>query len=330
VNLATVGTSFITDHFIQAVLKEGSFTLTTVFSRTEEHARTLADRFSIPLIQTDWEALLADKNIEVVYIATPNDTHYDLAKQVLQAKKHVILEKPFVSNSAEFKGLLETAAAHNRYVFDAIIPMHLPNYAILKEAVKKVGTLRMVNISMVQRSSRYPALQANQEPAIFSLKHSGGALMDLGVYPISILLGLFGVPENVDYTCQKYANGIDVNGVLTLTYPGFLAVAVVAKDSAGRNFATYSGDLGYIELDKAPSIMSTVTLVEKENRTELGLPQDNQPMVYELKDFYDVIVKHDDETYGAWMALTQQVITVLDACRKKADLVFAADGELKQ
>ena len=325
--LATVGTSFITEHFILAAQKEGSFEVDTVYSRTPDKAQALADKFKVPHTQSNWEALLADPTLDVIYIATPNDTHYDLACAVLNAKKHVILEKPFVSNAREFKSLMEIAKANHRYVFDAIIPIHLPNLTLLKESLNQLGELRMINMSMVQRSSRYAALQANQEPAIFSLKNSGGALMDLGVYPISILIALFGKPQKVSYVCHKYTNGIDVNGVLTLTYPTFMAAAVVAKDSAGLNFMTFSGDKGYLHVDKAPSMINTLVFVEKDKTTDLSQIQDAQTMVYEIKDFYDVILHHDDAKYDAWMSVTAQVIDVIDDCRKMADLVFLADGE---
>ncbi len=326
--LATVGTSFITDNFIQAALEEGSFELTTVFSRTPEKAQALADKYHIPKTQSDWEALLKDPQIDVVYIATPNDTHFALAKSVLQAKKHVILEKPFVSNSKELKAILKVAQDNDRFVFDAIIPMHLPNFAILKQAIHQVGRLRLCNLSMVQRSSRYNALCANQEPAIFSLAHSGGTLMDLGVYPISIMIGLFGSPMKVTYLCNKYSNGIDVSGVLTFKYPDFIAVATIAKDSAGLNFITLNGDEAYIQSDKAPSMVHSVTLVDKNKSTELGLQQDALLMKYEIKDFYDVILKHDLESYQTWMALTLKVFEVLDDCRRQSLLIFPADAEV--
>lgn len=325
--LATVGTSFVTEHFIEAVLKEGSFNLTTIYSRSEANGRKLADKFGIPLIQTDWDALLNDKDLDVLYIATPNDTHYDLALQAVKAHKHVILEKPFVSHTHQFESLIAIAKANGCYVFDAIMPIHVPNFKVLKDSLPKIGELRMVNMAMVQRSSRYDALVNGQEPAIFSLEHSGGALMDLGVYPISILVGLFGSPKKAQYTCHKYLNGIDVSGVITFTYDTFLAVATIAKDSPGLNFSTFAGDKGYLLVEKSPSIVSSLKLIEKESTTDLSVAQDPLIMSHEIRDFYQTIIHQDDSRYDAWCTITSQVMTLLDTCRKSADLVFAADGK---
>ena len=150
--------------------------------------------------------------------------------------------------------------------------------------------------------------------------------MDLGVYPITILVGLFGIPNHCSYLCNKFANGIDVSGVITLKYPDFIAVATVAKDTTGLNFMTFNGDKAYLKADKAPSSVSQVLLVEKDKSTELGSIQQPLTMSYEIKDFYEVIVNHDDQRYLQWMNVTEMAFKVLDDCRRQASLVFTADG----
>jgi predicted dehydrogenase len=271
--------------------------------------------------------LLSNPAIDVLYIATPNATHYGLAREAVLAKKHVILEKPYVSNLKEFDALQALAKANHVYVFDAIIPMHLPNFAILKQVLPRIGQLRIVNLAMVQRSSRLNALYAGEEPAIFSPRQSGGALMDLGVYPISVLVGLFGEPTSVKYTCSTYANGIDLNGAITLSYPTFVANATIAKDSTGLNFTVFGGDNGYLHLDKAPSQLMSVTLNQGGVLTELGIHQENLSMVYEIKDFSEVLHGNQPERYAQWTAITRKAIAVMDACRKQVGLRFLADEE---
>ncbi len=325
--LATVGTSFVTEWFIKAAQKEGSFEVTTVYSRSAEKGRAFADKMGVKGTQSDWKALLDDPNIDVLYIATPNDTHYDLATQALNAKKHVILEKPQVSNSKELTALLKTAKANDRYVFDAIIPIHLPNLKVIKDNLHHVGQLKLAHITFGKCSSRYAALLAGEEPAIFSLKNSGGALMDLGIYPISVFIGLFGAPKKVFYQCTKYTNGIDLNGVITLTYPDFLAVGVIAKDSDGLAFSTFSGDRAWINASEAPSQLTQVHLIEKDKSTLISGFQDPQTMVYEIKDFHHVIANHDDARYNDYTKVTKTVFEVMDECRRQTELVFPADGE---
>jgi scyllo-inositol 2-dehydrogenase (NADP+) len=325
--LATVGTSTITEHFIQALKVEGSFVLDTIYSRDPHKASILAQKYGVANTCSDWMSLLANPDLDVLYIATPNATHYGLAREAVLAKKHVILEKPFVSNLKEFTALQTLAKANKVHVFDAIIPMHLPNYATLKTVLPRIGSLRLVNLAMVQRSSRLNSLYAGEEPAIFSPKQSGGALMDLGVYPISVLVGLFGKPESVKYTCTTYTNGIDLNGAITLTYPTFIANATIAKDSTGLNFTVFGGDNGYLHLDKAPSQLMSVTLNQGGVLTELGEHQEGLSMVYEIKDFADVLRGDRPERAAEWRAITQTVMAVMDDCRAQVGLVFPADRE---
>jgi scyllo-inositol 2-dehydrogenase (NADP+) len=325
--LATVGTSFITEHFIQSLKLEGSFVLDTIYSRDPQKAMNLAQKYGVPNTCSDWMTLLHNPTLEVLYIATPNATHFGLARDAILAKKHVILEKPFVSNRKEFDALIALAKANGVYVFDAIIPMHLPNYAILKEVLPRIGALRLVNLAMVQRSSRLNALYAGEEPAIFSPQQSGGALMDLGVYPISVLVGLFGAPTAVKYTCSTYTNGIDLNGAITLTYPTFIANATIAKDSTGLNFTVFGGDNGYILLDKAPSQLMSVTLNQGSVLTELGVHQENLSMRYEIADFASVLRGERPERAEEWLAITRTVMDVMDACRQHVGLRFPADQE---
>lgn len=325
--LATVGTSSITEHFIQSLKREGSFVLDTIYSRDPKKADALALKYGVPNTCSDWMSLLHNPDIDVLYIATPNGTHYGLARDAVLAKKHVILEKPYVSNLKEFDNLQALAKANGVYVFDAIIPMHLPNYAILKDVLVRIGDLRIVNLAMVQRSSRLNALYAGDEPAIFSPKQSGGALMDLGVYPISVLVGLFGAPQSVKYTCSTYTNGIDLNGAITLTYPTFIANATIAKDSTGLNFTVFGGDQGYIHLDKAPSQLMSVTLNQGGVLTELGVHQESLSMIYEIADFAQVLRGEGVERVDAWMEITRSAISVMDACRQQVGLRFPADRE---
>jgi predicted dehydrogenase len=325
--LATVGTSSITEHFIQALKLEGSFILDTIYSRDPQKADTLAKKYGVPNTCSDWMSLLHNPALDALYIATPNGTHYALARDAVLAKKHVILEKPYVSNVREFDALQALAKAQGVHVFDAIIPMHLPNYAILSEVLPRIGELRLVNLAMVQRSSRLNALYAGDEPAIFSPKLSGGALMDLGVYPISVLVGLFGAPTAVKYTCSSYTNGIDLNGAITLSYPTFIANATIAKDSTGLNFTVFGGDQGYIQLDKAPSQLMSVTLNQGGVLTELGVHQENASMVYEIADFAQVLRGENAERAAKWMAITRTVMEVMDNCRQQVGLVFPADRE---
>src|SRR5699024_6510817 len=122
-NIGTISTSFITDNFIEALKEEGSFTLTAVYSRTEEKAANFAENYF-----TDLESMDNSEIIDFVYIASPNSMHFEQTLLFLKNKKHVICEKPIFSNKAELVKAYEVAEANNVYLFEAMRNIVTPGF----------------------------------------------------------------------------------------------------------------------------------------------------------------------------------------------------------
>lgn len=325
IRLATIGTSIITDHFIQALRQVPSMRLEAIYSRSLEQGRPFADKHEVERVITSFETLCADPDIDVVYVASPNDLHFSQSVALLKAGKHVICEKPFVSNRSEFDALMRVVHETKRFCFDAIMPVHLPNLKVIQNHLKDIAPIHLMNSTMVQYSSRYDALKAGLVPNIFDPAHSGGALMDLGVYPATLAVCLFGAPQQVAYQAIKHANGIDLSGVLTLTYPDLLVNCVIGKHSAGLNLTLVSGEKGAIEIPLQPSRLVEVTLNKGLTKTQIGVEQNANAMYHEIDDFADVIQQNDWDRYLEWMAVTEKVLTILDEARRHIQLRFPSD-----
>ena len=166
--------------------------------------------------------MLADPDIDLIYIATPNSLHYRQAKAALLAGKNVLCEKPFVPTVAEADELIRLAKERHLFLFEAITTAHHANYALVKEHLPDIGPLRIVSCTFCQYSSRYDALLSGQVPPVFDPACCGGALMDLNLYNVHFVVGLFGEPMSVSYHPNLYRNGIDTSGILLLEYPDFL------------------------------------------------------------------------------------------------------------
>lgn len=323
-NIATVGTSVITQHFIDALKQVPFFELTHIYSRSEEKGVEFASQYGVQSI-SDWKVLLNHPEIDVIYLASPNDVHFSQCIDVLRAHKHVICEKPFVSNLHEFKQLMDVVYETKHFCFDAMTVMHLPNLKVLKDALVKIEPIKLMNSAMVQYSSRYDLLLQGTVPNIFDLNHSGGALMDLGVYPMGLSIGLFGKPESLHYECNRYVNGIDLSGVLTLKYPDKVVVCVIGKDSRGQNFTYISGEKGALVVPEQASRLVSIQLVTPQETIELGVEQAKNAMVYETLAFADILKNNDWETFEAHVKNSEILMTCLDAARKQANIVFKAD-----
>jgi predicted dehydrogenase len=325
IRIGTIGTSVITDDFIHSLKQVDAYQLVCVYSRDEDKARMFAEKHACPGYTSNWDALLKNPEIDAIYVASPNDLHFEQSVAILRAGKHAITEKPFVSNAYEFKQLMEVVKETGKFCFDAILPLHHPNLDVIKEALPTIGRLKLVVLNMVQYSSRYRMVLNGQIPNIFDPQHSGGALMDLGVYSTSLCIALFGKPESLTYACNKLPNGIDTSGSMILKYPDFVVSSTFGKDSFGTNDTTFCGEEASLHIPLQPSRLLRVERVTVQSREDLGVQNLKDGMVYELLDFAEIIENNDWQKYQSFMDITRDVMDCLDEARRQNGIVFRTD-----
>lgn len=322
--IATIGTSFITDWFLSAASKIDNAQPVAVYSRNEEKGKALADKFDIKKVYTNLTEMLQDKEIECVYVASPNSLHYTHAKAALDAGKHVICEKPFTSTAKELKELSESAKSKRLFLFEAIVTIHMPNYLSLKEKLPELGEIKMVQCNFSQYSSRYDKFKSGEAVNVFDPNFSGGALMDINIYNLHFVMNLFGKPKDVHYY-PNISKGIDTSGVLLLSYDGFQAVCVGCKDTKSHNISQIQGENGYITLNSETSRCSNYSLTTNDGTVLPAIKQEDIALYYEIKDFIKIIEEKDYVACDALLNYSNDVMEVLETARKKAGIYFAAD-----
>ena len=323
--LAVIGTSWITGSFILAARLSQEYEVRAVYSRTLEKGKPFADANQIPTIYTSIEEMLKDPTIDVVYIASPNDMHYPQAKQCMLAGKDVIGEKPLVSTRREMEDLIQTMESTGRIVVEAITSRHMPNLEIIRKNLDRIGGLRIIRSDMSQYSSRYNALLEGKVANVFDPTHSGGALYDIGIYPVSLVLDLLGKPEKIHYTANLHSNGVDLSGLFVMEYPHTKAVCSLTKDSYGPNATIFEGEKGYILMDGAPSRIGSVTLVMGGTREELGVDQVEETMYYEAKYFAKLLRTRNKEELLHLSQHSLNLAEIMEEGRKQANVIFEAD-----
>lgn len=234
--------------------------------RSAETVRDLCAIHGISLAYTDYSAMLREAEVDAVYIATPNSLHYDFAKQALETGHNVILEKPMTSHCREAEELSDLAREKNLYLFEAITTLYMPCYEKIREWLSRIGTVKLVSCNFSQYSSRYDAFRDGDTPPVFDPAKSGGALMDLNLYNLHYLVGLFGCPQDVSYH-PNLERGIDTSGVLLLDYGAFRAVSIAAKDSSAPPSYIIQGTEGYIRQDM-PANTCTEAVLRLNDGTE--------------------------------------------------------------
>jgi predicted dehydrogenase len=296
-----------------------------MFSRKAETATVLAQKYQIELIYTDMDAMLANPEVDFVYIASPNSLHYEQTLKALQYGKNVICEKPFTSTSKETEHLISTARDKHLMLFEAITTIHLPNFQFLKENLSRLGKIKIIQCNYSQYSSRYNKLLAGETPNIFNPQFSGGALLDINIYNLHFVINLFGLPQQVHYYSNKHPNGIDTSGILILQYPEFIAECVGCKDTGSLNFAMIQGDKGYLQVENGVNSCRKVIfhLANEEIRFD-EQPTDNL-LYYEMKRFGEIHAQKDFAACYALLEHTSAVVNVSERARKDAGIIFPAD-----
>jgi predicted dehydrogenase len=240
--LATGG---IAHTFAKDLIDDGH-EIAAVGSRTQERADAFADEFGIPTAHGSYEDLVADDDVDVVYVATPHPEHAANAQLALSAGKHVIIEKPFTLNAVEARRVVDLAAERNLLVMEAMWTRFLPHVERIRSLVSR-GILGDVREFAADHQQLLPS---DPHHRINALELGGGALLDLGIYPISFASLLFGEPQTVHAAARFRSTGADAATHALFGY-GDRALATVrcASDLRGANTATITGTRARIELD---------------------------------------------------------------------------------
>ena len=325
-NFVVVGTSWITDQFVAAALQTRQVRFLGTVSRSHEKAATLNTRFGGERTYLTIEEACADVDVDIIYIASPNALHYPQTKVALAAGKHVISEKPMVSNVQEINDLIEMSKTSKGMLFEAIMPIHLPGLEIIRQHLSMLGNIKIVSTQFSHYLDQYAKYLKGEDMNILSTQYSGGALYDLGVYNIYFTLSLFGVPKNVRYFPNLGHNGIDHSGILIMQYPDKLASAIHGMDSHAENRAMIQGDKGYIKVTGATNSLSAIEIVTDGERFEFFVPNYPNIMQHEAEAFFSCIARNDRQSMSEWLLLAKDVATVMETARKDAGIVFAADN----
>ena len=288
-----------------------------------ELAQSLCGQYGVPQHTTNFLELL--QWVDVVYIAVPNLQHVRYARVALEAGKHVIVEKPLAPTAAQTEELVNLARHKKVFLFEAITTQYLENYAKIRELLPRIGTVKLVQCNFSQYSSRYDAFCAGDVQPAFDPACAGGALMDLGVYNVSYIVGLFGEPNQAKYTANM-ERGIDTSGILTMDYSGFKAVSIAAKDCAAPARYIIQGTKGYILQKSTANCCGGITFHPNEGKEEHYNLNGGRPrQAAEFEAFARALESGDQELCGRMQDTTIAVSRVLTVARRNAGIRFPCD-----
>ncbi len=227
-------------------LLANGFTIQAVGSRSDASAAKFAAEHSIPTSHGSYEALVADPEVDAIYVATPHPFHAANALLALRAGKHVLIEKTFTLNAAEAREVVDTADRLGLVVMEAMWTRFLPHMVRIRQIIAE-GLIGNVRTLIADHNQKLPT---DPQHRINNPELGGGALLDLGIYPVSFAFDLFGSPTSVTATAAATPTGVDSQTAILFSYDGGQqAVLQCALDAAGPNRATVIGEAGYIDIE---------------------------------------------------------------------------------
>lgn len=319
--LAILGTGKIVQEFLPMIQQVTDVELVALLStpRSLDKAKEMQVQYHIQEVYTDYETLLGNATIDTVYVALPNHLHYQYTKAALLQGKNVICEKPFTLNAQQLQELIQIATEKRLILLEAITNQYLNNFLQIKKDLAQLGKIKIVECNYSQYSSRYDAFKEGRILPAFDPQKGGGALMDINIYNIHFVVGLFGKPEKVQYLAN-IERDIDTSGILVLDYGAFKAVCIGAKDSTAQIRSVIQGTDGSIEVLGATNEMPRY---ERRSKTEIEAVNanlDKHRMYQEFEKFTEVIDQKDLAFALEQLNHSLTVMQVVDQALESANL----------
>jgi predicted dehydrogenase len=302
--------------------------LVAVGSRTLEHAREFATEFGAPHAHGSYEDLVADPDVEAVYVASPHSEHAAHALLAIEAGKHVLVEKAFTRNAREARRVVDAARKRGVALMEAMWARFLPHTDIVRQLLAD-GTLGTIEVVIADHGQPIPRERA---PRLHDPKLAGGALLDLGIYPVSYASFVLGRPGAVLASGSLTESGVDrqVSALLTRYADHPEAQAMVNCTLAARTptTASISGTLARIEIDGDFYAPSRVRLVSPSGLTVVSEPPPltgHHGLAYEAAHFAQLVADGFTESPQLPLDESLAIMEVLDEIRSQVRVRYPGE-----
>lgn len=298
-----------------------------VYSRTPETAQALAGRFG-GQVYASLEAMLADAAIDLIYIASPNQLHYRQAAAALQAGKPVLCEKPFTLNAAQLERLIGLARSQGLFLMEAMWTRWLPLQARLRQLLGEGAIGQPLQLE-AGFHSQPPAAADNR---FYNPSLGGGALLDLGVYPLSLASQIFGRPAKITSTVKLAPTGVDERFTAQFSYQnGASAQLSAGFDGVLRQDIVLRGSEGSLQiaLDQGGWKQRQLTLTRGGRSEVFDAPYLGSGYSYQADEVVRDLEAGRTESETMLLAESLAILQTMDALRAEWGLHYPGEDELQ-
>ena len=317
-NWAVLGVGVIANEMAQALHRQGK-TLYAVANRTHDKAVAFAEKYNVAKVYDSIDELFIDDKVDAVYITTPHNTHYPFMKRALEHGKHLLVEKSITLNSRELDETIALASEKNLILAEAMTIWHMPLYKTLWRKIS-AGDFGKVQIITLNFGSFKPYDMSNR---FFNMNLAGGALLDIGVYALSIVRAFMEeTPTEILSQWQPSPTGSDeMSTILLKNSRGQMATVALAMHSKQPKRAVISCERGYLEIMEYPRAEKAIFVdAETGDVKEIFAGEQTNALFYELSDMEQAILSGDASVMK--LDFTKDVMDIMTALRKNWHLQY--------
>lgn len=297
-----------------------------VASRSIDKAINFAKANNAQKAYGSYEELADDEQIDIVYIATPHPYHKDNTILCLENKKHVLCEKPFAMNGSEVNEMIKAAKANDRFLMEAIWTEFFPYMRKLKEliALGAIGPIKMIEADFGFHATFDPSSR------LFDPELGGGALLDIGIYPLFLCHTLLGKPDEISSSALIGTTGVDESTSMNLKWrSGAMASLNCSILGDTKTVAKIYGPDKYIEIDNRWHQSRSMSINDRDGQIEtFTFEDDYRGYAYEIIEVNKCITDNKRESEALPLFFSKELTESLDLIRSQIKLTYPADSNL--
>jgi len=322
-NWGIIGTGTISNLFAEGLTTLDQAIIYAVGSRNQATADRFAEKWQISHAYDSYEAVYADPEVDVVYIGTPHNFHFQNVRDALTGGKHVLCEKPFTINAAEARELVALARRKNLFLMDAMWNRFQPWFQVVNDLLKEERLGELLHFK-ADLSFRF---DVGSEHRIYNRDLGGGALLDLGVYPIALASAFLGKPSEIKSMSHLYDTGVDDQVSMLFGYTsGAIAELGCSARYLTKNNATLHGSRGFLEIHGMIIRPEKITIHEQgQEMIEIDTPYTSNAYQYEAEAVMEMLDLERIEHPLMPLEETIEIMETMDQIRRNIKLTYPGE-----
>ncbi|WP_027392830.1 Gfo/Idh/MocA family protein [Aquimarina latercula] len=312
-----IGLGNIANQFVKDLSLVSNAELEAVGSRNMEKAVEFSQKHNAKRAYNNYDQVINDSEVDIIYIATPHDSHADLTIKSINAGKHVLCEKPVALNKDQTLRMIEASRANNKFFMEAFWTRFNPS---IREVLSKVRNGEIGEVKYINADFAFNIGVA--EGRMINPNMGGGSLMDMGVYPLFLCYLILGIPRKVLASANFYESGADQQTSMLLQYDKAQAILHSSFVSSSDMNALISGENGRIQINAIWHEAQSYSVIKNNHTIDYHLPTKGKGFSYEIEESHRCIWDNKIES-DLWSHKDSlSLIQIVDEVRKHTGLEF--------